>query len=411
MSDIFLFRNALRDLFRPKKLITALCLICFPTVIALLLRVGGGSDNFNAVEAYNQIASSMIFQFIVVILALVFCTSIITQEVEQKTIVYLLTRPVARWRILLVKFAGAFVITTVTAWLACVLLSLACFSAAKSYEPYAIRLDQIKDGREFMTQFKDTPDAYLLAIYKKFGAEETRPRRPFRRGRSPQGAPPPPPLQSNAVQRALEGYDIKRTPSNEELATVVSGVNRVLRRENLLADKEAIATLGERSPDLQKRVAANPTGIERSLAQRAYLNELMPNALELPKPIVNPFGHDILILPIAVVAYGALFLLLATFLNRPLITGLMFAFGWETWVPQMPGNFQKLSLMSYVKVLAPHQTPSQGSGNQAALAADATAAVITNQQAWMTLSLFTLIALAAAVLLFSKREYVPREDT
>ncbi len=404
MSDIFLFRSALRDLFRPKKLITALCLIAFPTVVALLFRLGGGADNFNAVEAYNQIADHMIFQFIVVILALVFCTSIITQEVEQKTIVYLLTRPVARWRILLVKFAGAFIITTVTAWLATVLLSVACFSASKSYEPYVIRLDQIRDRREFMTQFKQTPDPYLLAIYKKIPAEEIRRRRPFGRNRNAKQA-------QEKVQNVLETYDINKEPTNEELAVVVSGVNRVLRRENLLANREAIGGLNERSADLQKRVAANPTGIERSLVQRAYLQELMPNALDSPKPIVNPFGHDILILPVAVIAYGALFLLLATFLNRPLITGLMFSFGWETWVPTMPGNFQKLSLMSYVKVLAPHQMPSQGSGNQGSLVADTTVAVITNHQAWTTLSVFTIVALAAAVFIFAKREYVPRDDT
>ncbi|MCX6381641.1 MAG: ABC transporter permease subunit [Armatimonadetes bacterium] len=403
MSDLFLFRSALRDLFRPKKLITALCLIAFPTVVALLFRLGNGGDNFNAVEAYNQIASNMIFQFIMVILALVFCTSIITQEVEQKTIVYLLTRPVPRWRILLVKFAGAFVITTMTAWLATVLLSVACFSAAKSYEPYVIRLDQVRDSKQLMSQFKQTPDPYLLAIYKKIPAEQIRRRRAFGRNRNT------PNVQQ--VQNVLETYDESKRPTNEELAAVVSGVNRVLRREDLLANKDAMATLNERSAELQKRIAAKPTGIERSLVQRAYLQELMPDVLELPKPIVNPFLHDILILPVAVLAYGSLFLLLATLFNRPLITGLMFSFGWETWVPQMPGNFQKLSLMSYVKVLAPHEMPSQGSGNQGSLVADTSAAVITAQQAWMTLSVFTVVALVLALVLFTKREYVPRDDT
>ncbi len=400
MSDIYLLRSALRDLFRIKKLITAACLVGFPMAIALLMRVGNREDTFNAVEAYNGIASNMIFQFIVVILALVFCTSIITQEVEQKTIVYLLTRPVPRWRILLMKFIGAITVTTITAWLACVLLSLACFSGSKSYDSYVIRLDQIKDSQAFMTAFKNTPDPFLLAIYKRFGGQQTEKRRRrlvFN--------------NSDAAATTLEAYDISRQPTNTELAVVVSSVNRILRRDDLLSDTEALSALEDRSPALQQQVKAKPTGVERSLVERNYLQELLPDVLETPKPIVNPFSHDILIIPVAVLAYGALFLLLATFLSKPLITGLMFSFGWETWVPQMPGNFQKLSLMSYVKVLAPHQMPSQGSGNVGALVADTSAAVITSHQAWVTLAAFTIIALAAAIVLFTRREYVPREDT
>ncbi len=40
-----------------------------------------------------------------------------------------------------------------------------------------------------------------------------------------------------------------------------------------------------------------------------------------------------------------------------LLLGLLFAFGWEWWVPNIPGDFAKLSLMAYIRVLAPHPQP------------------------------------------------------
>ena len=99
MIDFYLFKTALRDLTRPKRLIAALILISIPTALAMLLKwrltVRG---EFYPQAVYNTFAPFIVFGFIVVILSVIFATGVVSQEVEQKTIVYLLTRPVPRWR-------------------------------------------------------------------------------------------------------------------------------------------------------------------------------------------------------------------------------------------------------------------------------------------------------------------------
>ncbi len=124
MSDLILFRNTLRDMLRPRKLFWVVLLILIPSGIALLFRLHPSRDGFHAQEVYDSLSLLMVFGFILVILSVIFGTGVLMQEIEQKTIVYLLTRPVPRWRILLVKFAATVTMTTATAWLASLLMAL-----------------------------------------------------------------------------------------------------------------------------------------------------------------------------------------------------------------------------------------------------------------------------------------------
>src|SRR5689334_14795575 len=103
MIDLYLFRTALRDLLRPKRLLVAIGMSLMPAALALFWRYGA-HDEFDPQMIYNTLAGAVVFGFLLVILAVVFGTGVISQEIEQKTIVYLLTRPVARWRIALMKF-------------------------------------------------------------------------------------------------------------------------------------------------------------------------------------------------------------------------------------------------------------------------------------------------------------------
>lgn len=260
MSDLYILRNTLKDLNRPGRLWINLLLVLLPTVLALTARAAAGS-RFRPEVVYGNVVSSLIFGFLLVILAVVNGTGVLSQEIEQKTITYLLTRPVPRWRLLLMKFLAAFLMVTVTVCASCLLVALSLFG---------------------------------------FGR--------------------------------------------------LSG---------------------------------------------------------------TPVGRDLLILPAGALAYGALFVLMATLLQRPLMYGLLFAFGWESWVPNLPGYFRHVSLMTYLRVLAPHprEEPETLDMAQAATTLLGTQDEIPRQLAWNVLIGFSTLALALALYAFSVREYAPRDET
>ena len=127
MSDLFLFRNTLRDLLRPRKLISALILIGLVVTIAALWRTQSRDSEFKADHIYNFLSSYFVFGYILIILTVVFSTSAVSQEIEQKTIPYLLIRPVPRWRILLVKYLAITLVATLTVWIADTLVALTVY--------------------------------------------------------------------------------------------------------------------------------------------------------------------------------------------------------------------------------------------------------------------------------------------
>lgn len=131
MSDLYLFRITLRDLVRPGKLTAAALLIAVAVIIAALVRANAKPGEFDPGASYNWISSILVFGYIVIILSLVYATGLIGQEIEQKTIPYLLTRPMPRWRILLAKYLAAVVVTTVIVWLADFIVALTLFGPTK----------------------------------------------------------------------------------------------------------------------------------------------------------------------------------------------------------------------------------------------------------------------------------------
>jgi ABC-2 type transport system permease protein len=258
VSDLRLFQMSLRDNLRTRKLAGLLGLALLPAVVALVWKAAASKD-FDASMAYNLLTPTMVFGLALVILSVVFCTSVISQEVEQKTIVYLLTRPVPRWRLLVVKFLAALLVVVVAVWLSDLCLGLV------TYGP----------------------------------------------------------------------MHLKGTPVAKDLAT----------------------------------------------------------------------------LPVGALAYGSLFLLLATLFNKPLVYGLLFAFGWESWVPNLPGSFSKWSLMAHLRVLAPHTEPPKAGFDIGELLKALSPDEITSTLAWQVLIIVPVVCLVAAMVIFSRGQYVPREDT
>ncbi len=258
MIDFALFRHAVREQLRVRKLVATILLVALPGILAFIWRSTAGG-RFRPEIAYDTLAVLLVFGFTLVILAVIYATGTVSQELEDRTIVYLLTRPVPRWRILLAKFLAALAVIVATCWLSATALAL---------------------------------------------------------------------------------------------------------------------------------VAYGPSEVWKSHLRT-----------------------DLQILPVGAFAYGTVFLLLATFTKRPLIFGLLYAFGWESWVPNLSGNFQKLSLMAYLRVLAPHPAQQESGGNELTrLFQLLNPASITTTIAWIVLGCVTFAALAGALVIFSEREYAPKED-
>lgn len=255
MSDLYLFRNTFRDLIRPGKLTAAALMIAVVLLLAVLMRASAKPGEFNPTQTYNTISGVFIFGFVLVILAVVFATGVIVQEIEQKTIPYLLTRPIPRWRILGAKYLAATAAVTATAWIADILAAAYLFGPAKL------------------------------------------------------------------------------------------GATRL--------------------------------------------------------------GQDMLILLVGAFAYSGLFVLLAALISRPLLVGLIYAFGYESWVPYLPGDWHKLSLMAYLHALAPHlDSGDAGAGAQALAPAN-----IPLWAAWTIVLGVIGCGVVGAAIAFSVREYTPREES
>jgi ABC-2 type transport system permease protein len=258
MSDLYLFRASLRDMLRPRRVAAAVLLATLPVALAIAWRSTTPGAAFNPGLVYNIMAGGIVFGFTLVILAVLFATGVVTQEVEQKTIVYLLTRPVSRARVLLARFAAAAVTVTAIVWVSCVLVAL---------------------------------------------------------------------------------------------------------------------------------VAYGPADIAQSRLAR-----------------------DLLVLPIGVLAYGSVFLLAATIIPKPLIYGLLFAFGWESWVAMIPGSFQRMSIMAYLRVLAPHPQMATSERGPAEMLQALNPETIAVHTAWLVIAALIPVALGLALLAFSVREYAPKDD-
>ena len=257
MIDLLLLRSALRDLVRPRRIWPTLILSILPAFLYLLARWTVPHREFHPGEVYELLSADLLFGPVLVLPAVIFATGALSQEMEQKTIVYLLTRPLPRWRILLAKFVAA-----VVAVIVAVLLS------------------------------------WLLLALWRYGF--------------------------------------------------------------------------------------------------SHLDRAHP-------------GRDCASLAVGAAAYSALFLLAATLFRRPLLWGLFFAFGWESWVPSLPGSFGKLSLMAYLRALAPHNRPESDTVDLTQMAAS-THPAISHSLAWWVLTSVTLGCLILALVIFSNGQYVPRDD-
>jgi ABC-2 type transport system permease protein len=69
---------------------------------------------------------------------------------------------------------------------------------------------------------------------------------------------------------------------------------------------------------------------------------------------------DLGLLELGLAVYGGVFAFVGAFFKRPLVIGLVFAFGWEQVVMVLPGYLKQFTIAYYLQALVPHAMPSDG---------------------------------------------------
>ena len=91
----------LRGLLGRRRTLLMVLLAGLPVLVGLLIRLGGGRSDA------PEILDTLVIRTVLPLIALVFGTATIGSEIEDGTLVFLLAKPVARWRIALAKLAVA----------------------------------------------------------------------------------------------------------------------------------------------------------------------------------------------------------------------------------------------------------------------------------------------------------------
>ena len=115
---------------------------------------------------------------------------------------------------------------------------------------------------------------------------------------------------------------------------------------------------------------------------------------------------DLGLIAAGLAVYGAVFAFVGAWFRRPLLTGLVFVFGWEPVVVVLPGYMKYLSVAYYLQGLAPHAMPQ---GDALSVIQAALTSVQTPLGTGANLAALAFIgaaALAAAIRVVERREYV-----
>ncbi len=97
----------LRQLLGRRRALFMVALTLIPMLIAILYRFGGDHVDPPPIEFAPDLLDTLLLAIVLPVTALLFGTAALGAEIEDGTAVYLLTKPIERWRILLVKIGVA----------------------------------------------------------------------------------------------------------------------------------------------------------------------------------------------------------------------------------------------------------------------------------------------------------------
>jgi ABC-2 type transport system permease protein len=112
---------------------------------------------------------------------------------------------------------------------------------------------------------------------------------------------------------------------------------------------------------------------------------------------------DLGLLGLGLAVYGAVFAFVGAFFKRPLVIGLVFAFGWEQVALALPGYLKQFTIAYYLQGLVPHAMPSDG---LVSLLQDAFRSAPSTSTCLFWLSAYLALFLYLAARTVERREYV-----
>ena len=92
-----------RQLAERRRALFLILLALIPIAVALLYRFGSDHTDPAPVEFAPDMLDALVLAVVLPLIALVFGTAALGAEIEDGTAVYLLTKPITRWRILIIK--------------------------------------------------------------------------------------------------------------------------------------------------------------------------------------------------------------------------------------------------------------------------------------------------------------------
>jgi ABC-2 type transport system permease protein len=108
----------LRGLLGRRRTLLLVLLVALPVLIALLVRVSGGRPDV------DRVLDTLVVRLVMPLVALIAGTAAIGSEIEDGTAVFLMIKPIARWKIALSKILVAVFVTAVLVLPAIVLTGL-----------------------------------------------------------------------------------------------------------------------------------------------------------------------------------------------------------------------------------------------------------------------------------------------
>jgi ABC-2 type transport system permease protein len=113
---------------------------------------------------------------------------------------------------------------------------------------------------------------------------------------------------------------------------------------------------------------------------------------------------------IGAAAYSTLFVFFSLLMNRSMLVSLFFAFGWETFVPNIPGDAYRLSIFPYLKAIAERPTTGAVQNPLGVLSGKAGPDLASAQTGYLAMGAFVLGLAVLSTWWFKNFEYLPRED-